>query len=258
MLNIIKMNDSIWRIHEENRTTNPDAYLVVGNDRAVVIDALESEAGLYNTVKQLTDKPLFLLLTHGHPDHAGVGVDTFVINHCPVYMNYKDMPLLPLYCSKTQKDTDVIMELNAGDSFDLGGIVLEAFAIPGHTPGSIAFIEQKHKILFSGDSLGSGGIWMWLPECLPLSDYLHTLEETKKLFAAIPELILYPGHIGQSDEALGMDYLNDLYQLTKTILEQDGNVDGTWEHFTLPTGKYKFINTAYGRVTSYCFSPDKL
>ncbi len=44
-------------------------YLVVGHDRACVIDTMNGYNDLYQAVRGLTDKPLTVVNTHGHPDH---------------------------------------------------------------------------------------------------------------------------------------------------------------------------------------------
>ena len=44
-------------------------YLVVGNERACVIDTMNGYNDLYQAVRELTDKPLTVVNTHGHPDH---------------------------------------------------------------------------------------------------------------------------------------------------------------------------------------------
>ncbi len=43
-------------------------YLVVGNEMACVIDTMNGYNDLYQAVRKLTDKPLTVVNTHGHPD----------------------------------------------------------------------------------------------------------------------------------------------------------------------------------------------
>lgn len=46
-------------------------YLVEGSARAALIDTGMGFAGLFETVRALTDKPVIVLNTHGHLDHTG-------------------------------------------------------------------------------------------------------------------------------------------------------------------------------------------
>ena len=57
---------NIFLMDEAHEATG---YLVVGNERACVIDTMNGYNDLYQAVRELTDKPLTVVNTHGHPDH---------------------------------------------------------------------------------------------------------------------------------------------------------------------------------------------
>ena len=65
---VIQIAPQTWCI-SEFRLVN--AFLLEGRDRAVLIDTGCGIADLSRTVSQLTDRPLLVLLTHGHADHTG-------------------------------------------------------------------------------------------------------------------------------------------------------------------------------------------
>lgn len=46
-------------------------YLIEGTERAVLIDGLVGAGSLKNYVREMTDLPVTLILTHGHLDHTG-------------------------------------------------------------------------------------------------------------------------------------------------------------------------------------------
>ena len=48
--------------------------------------------------------------------------------------------------------------VHEGDVIDLGDRPLRIIDIPGHTPGSIAIIDEKNRILVSGDSVEDGNL----------------------------------------------------------------------------------------------------
>lgn len=56
----------IYLMDEAHEATG---YLVAGNERACVIDTMNGYNDLYQAVRELTDKPLTVVNTHGHPDH---------------------------------------------------------------------------------------------------------------------------------------------------------------------------------------------
>ena len=53
---------------------------------------------------------------------------------------------------------------------------MRVLEVPGHTPGSVAFYDEKRNLLFTGDAIGSGiGVWMIVPGGLTLSEYLSLI-----------------------------------------------------------------------------------
>ena len=50
-------------------------YLVEGGERALLIDGLSGVGSLKAFVRELTDLPVELALTHGHVDHAGAAFE---------------------------------------------------------------------------------------------------------------------------------------------------------------------------------------
>lgn len=48
-----------------------------------------------------------------------------------------------------------IEDLKDGMRFDLGGTVLQIYATPGHTPGSVVILDENTGDLFASDSFGS-------------------------------------------------------------------------------------------------------
>ncbi len=64
-----------WQIRQDfwaitNRFTNI-MYLLVGEDRALLIDTGYGEGNIRAFVETITQKPLVVISTHGHFDHTG-------------------------------------------------------------------------------------------------------------------------------------------------------------------------------------------
>ena len=68
-------------------------YLVVGSERALLVDAGLGTGDLRGLVEGLIgDRPLDVVITHGHPDHiAAMGQFQ---DHYDVYMNHRDLPMV--------------------------------------------------------------------------------------------------------------------------------------------------------------------
>jgi glyoxylase-like metal-dependent hydrolase (beta-lactamase superfamily II) len=148
-------------------------YLLVGEDKALLVDTGCGICNLKEEVAKITEKPYDVVLTHGHIDHAG-GVGAFdrihlckadydmVINLDFAYLKeYADMlgksggynvyDYSPEVIKPFAKAPELI-PIYEGKIFELGNRPVEAFEIPGHTPGGICFMDDKTGILFSGDA----------------------------------------------------------------------------------------------------------
>lgn len=119
--------------------TNEFLYLIEGKLEAVLIDTCLGIGNLRAFVESLTSKPITVILTHGHVDHA-MGAPEFERVYMsskdnPVFMEHSDLEVRKEYIAmalgdKAPKldDGDYVqatnpdfMELKEGDRFDLGG-----------------------------------------------------------------------------------------------------------------------------------------
>jgi hydroxyacylglutathione hydrolase len=83
-----------------------------------------------------------IFLTHGHPDHTA-GCKLFP--GAQVYALEAELPVIG-------DAANVTHALHDGDIIHVGSLSVEAFAVPGHTPGSAAYLAGG--VLFFGDSAG--------------------------------------------------------------------------------------------------------
>jgi glyoxylase-like metal-dependent hydrolase (beta-lactamase superfamily II) len=160
-----------------DETTNPphtqQMGLIIGTQRAALIDTGLGLADLRKFVAQFTDVPVIVLNTHGHLDHVGAD-QLFDMS----YISKEDEATmlsstregrLRGYSEFMAGNTAMIDFatrnmvgdkpfkygfIKDGDQIDLGGgVVVEAIGFPGHTPGSMAYVVRKDKIAFTGDSV---------------------------------------------------------------------------------------------------------
>ena len=117
-----QLDEHTW-IGNGHRVYNESLYLVEGNDRALLIDAGTYIPELDKIVAKITSKPVTMMLTHAHGDHAG-GVGPFP----EVYLNAGDMTIVP---NSMRNYKGQIKYLSDGEVIDLGG----RFLFPGHYSG---------------------------------------------------------------------------------------------------------------------------
>jgi len=100
-----------------------------------------------------------------------------------------------------------------GDVFDLGGPVLEAIHLPGHSPGHCGFFHRKSRTLFSGD-IGPDAFGPW---------YGHACSSAEDFAASIDRIIrLRPRLLVTSHTApIGRDIAGSLRRYKARIAERD-------------------------------------
>lgn len=166
----------IWLMDEAHEATG---YLVVGREKACLIDTMNGLSDLSRAVREITDRPVTVINTHGHPDHIFGNV-----YFGGAFMHPADLELSRLFtedpefvkaCEEKRLRMPPFSETREGDVFDLGGRRLEVFELPGHTPGGILLLLREDRILFTGDSVNHH-LWMQLDGCCPMEDYVENLD----------------------------------------------------------------------------------
>jgi hydroxyacylglutathione hydrolase len=219
-----KINDRFYMLGEKLN----DSYdfmvnamaLVIGDKKAALIDTGYGTDNLRAFVEKFTDLPVVVLNTHADPDHIG-GNSYF--DEC--YLNERDASLIPWalgredrlhyikcwvgenhelyqYIEKniTGSTPFQYKNIDEGDVIDLGGVSLEAVKIPGHTKGSIAFIDTRDDAVFTGDSVVPM-LWLYLDRCESVEVYLKSLEHFAERTQGLNNL--YCGHgLSKLDMAL--------------------------------------------------------
>jgi glyoxylase-like metal-dependent hydrolase (beta-lactamase superfamily II) len=176
-------------------------YLVVGNEKALLYDTAYGIGDLKGEVRKITDKPITVVLSHGHVDHVN-GAYQFDSAHIsdkdyslsisqstPEYKigNFKrvkdgGLEVPPSFDHDVYNNSGpgIIWGLRPGDTFDLGGLSAQAVAMEGHTPGSTGLLIKEKRTLLAGDATNEH-MWLFLLESLPISGYIKMLERTLKL-----------------------------------------------------------------------------
>jgi glyoxylase-like metal-dependent hydrolase (beta-lactamase superfamily II) len=213
----------VWQFCEElGPGHSVDAWLVAGEKRALLIDALQFAEGVYPKIRELSSLPVDVLIAHGHGDHTGPVMGEVKEAGGKVYIHSADIPLVT---ADGKYPAAFFEPLAEGQNFDLGGVILEPVLVPGHTPGSLVVLERRRQWLFSSDTIGSGPFWIQLPHSQPLHTIRDNLRALYEDVRRYPDLLIYPGHRYQSPEPLGLFYIADTLETLELILA--GKLTGT-------------------------------
>ena len=180
-LYIREVRPGIFLMDEAHEATG---YLVVGKDRACVIDTMNGYCDIGQAVREITDLPVTVVNTHGHPDHifGNVYFDGGRLHPADgeLARSFTEHPEFLENCRREGLTMPPFTDILPGEVIDLGGRTLEVIALPGHTAGGILLLLREDRILFTGDSINHH-LWMQLDGCLPLRAFLKELDRVLPL-----------------------------------------------------------------------------
>lgn len=169
---VTQLNDHIWLMDDNHEATG---YLVTGKEKALVIDTMNGSDDLHEIVREITELPIMVVNTHGHPDH----IFGNVYFDC-AYLHPDDFELAASFAARGAKAMGLkippFLPIRGGEIIDLGDLTLEVIELPGHTPGGICLLLKEDRILFTGDSINHH-LWMQLDGCLRLDEFLQKLDQ---------------------------------------------------------------------------------
>lgn len=260
---IIEIAPNTWCLSEFKLV---NCYLVEGNNYACLIDTGCGIGNLREVVKSITTKPLLILLTHAHPDHDG-GIYQF--KDCPIYLNGDDSQvigfkalfknfrkeyiesrgpvrfpngykeLLSLVPDPLPNDNYEYIDLKQHSKIDLGNRILEVIPTPGHTKGSVSFLDLNTKILFSGDTFNTQIILQRQPnnELTLVQEYHNMVSVVMNRYSDFKQLA-----IGHDGVLYAKEIIKDYYELTKGLL--NGSIVGEYKEIGFRKGDVAYLGLA--------------
>lgn len=147
-------------------------FLITGEAGSLLIDTGFPDTPLAGAVQQTAAGPVQVLLTHGDWDHTG---NLAAFGACRAHPADREMLPGGIDCQP----------LREGDRFSCGGYELTVLEIPGHTPGSVAFWDERNGLLLPGDSVQQEGpVYLFGPH-RDLDAYLKSLERLWQMRDAV-------------------------------------------------------------------------
>ena len=177
-----------------------NCYLLVNHKTGelLVVDPGDQAQLIEKQIEKTGAKPVAVLLTHGHFDHAGAAEEL------------ADKYQISIYAHEAEKETLEDPGLNLcgmigehkvyhADIFvkdeevlNLAGFSIRVFFTPGHTIGGCCYYIADEKILFSGDTLFQESVGRTDFPRGSASDLIRAIRE--KLMPLPDDVTVYTGH----------------------------------------------------------------
>ena len=157
---------------------------IVGQRRAAVLDpgpAIDAHVTAV-AAEVVGAESVVLLLTHGHPDHAGAA---------PALAGRLGARILGAWANGPREPGAPFQALGDGEGLDTDMGELTALSTPGHAREHLVFHWPDQRAVFVGDLLLGVGETTWVggyPGCV--ADYLASLDRIESLGARV----LLPAH----------------------------------------------------------------
>ena len=170
--------DNLWIIEEENVRS----FLIVGTEQALLIDSGCGIDDIKGIVEGITKLPVTLVNTHVDMDHTNCNWQfSRIFMHPSEYFLYH----------RNMGRNDRIEPLWDGTVFSLGDREIVAVMNPGHTSGSVTFLDTKGRRIVGGDSIQNGRIFLF-GETRDLLAFAHSMRRMENFLDKVDKV--YPSH----------------------------------------------------------------
>ncbi|MDR3508825.1 MAG: MBL fold metallo-hydrolase [Caulobacteraceae bacterium] len=227
------------------------AYLIIGQERALLFDSGSGTRDISGVVAGLTRLPVTVMASHLHYDHLG-GIAPFA------HVAMIDLPqtradvsrglfragryeYLGLIDHLAPPPVKVGEWLAPGAVIDLGGRSLTVLNTPGHTPTSAALWDAAGHRLFIGDYIYPTTLYAFLPGA-SLSAYHHT---ARRLLTTLPaDTVLWTAHCCRKGEGVAAPWLS-----MRDLRDLDAALTRVARGQARPTGFYPRIYPVNRQMT---------
>jgi glyoxylase-like metal-dependent hydrolase (beta-lactamase superfamily II) len=234
-----QVGERVWVFTDQRINLVPNIGVVVGDDATLVVDTgmgRRNGERLLERVRELSDKPLLLTLTHFHPEHgwgaqAFAGAATIVYNRVQrEELEEKFGSFVELFSSFGPEVAELLSDVRlvrphvvyGGDEaeLDLGGVTVQlSYHGPAHTRGDQLVLLPSERVLFAGDLVENRFFPILPDEDAHGSEWIALLEQLEALEATT----VVPGHGEVGDGALIREVREYLEYVRSRVAEAFAN-----------------------------------
>lgn len=195
-----QIDEDTYVISEYQHREETHCYLLLGSDKALLIDTGLGVANIREIVDNITSLPIMAVTTHVHWDHIGghrffeefavyEAEKEWIMGEFPLPLSVVKQNLLNGNCEFPESFNIENYKIFSGnpqeilhdnDEIDLGNRKVKVLHTPGHSPGHCCFYEEERACLYSGDLIYKGCLDMFYPTTNPKL-FAQSIDSVSKL-----------------------------------------------------------------------------
>ena len=241
---VYDIGHDVYAIYEPYQFQEVISYLIMGEDKAILLDTGNGIGDMKQLVNEVWKKELIVVNSHSHFDHVGSnyqfdtvhvfnhptmidvmehGIDQDVIdrNYGPETYSYQSpidyQPMSYRRCNYQTFNEDVV--------FDLGRRRFRIIYTPGHSMDSIMLVNDEEKLLFTGDTYYPAQLY-----CFTEGTFDTYVETMKKLASVYGDYTLITSHNEPLRSGKVLQEVSKFFQKIKNNEIECKNVDGLKEY----------------------------
>tara|TARA_R100001377_G_scaffold65307_1_gene40703 strand:+ start:5933 stop:6778 length:846 start_codon:yes stop_codon:yes gene_type:complete len=237
---VYQLNENTYAIYEPYQWQEAISYLLLGSEKALLVDTLQGIGDLKTVVDQLTSLPVIVVNTHSHFDHVSgnyqfdniYGVDNpFTLENAKGHDHsvnagnmtadtfWKNVPKDFSANTYENKPYKISKYLSDGEIIDIGDRPIEVVFAPGHSPDSLILIDKNNRMMMTGDSFYPAPLYVYSATS-SFRDYFNSVQTMRKYQDDVDFLL--PGH---NETMQPSTYLAKLQEATLAV--QDSRTPST-------------------------------
>lgn len=177
-----------------------NCYFAINDEtkETLIIDPGAEAGRLAEILEKEQLKPVAVLLTHGHFDHAGGAAEIASHFGIRIYALEEEEETLSSPALNLSRWDEKEMVYHADEfledeqEIDLAGFHIRVFHTPGHTVGGCCYYFPYQNVLFSGDTLFHMSVGRTDFPKGSMSDIIRSIQQ--KILPLPDETMVYPGH----------------------------------------------------------------
>ncbi|MDW7773341.1 MAG: MBL fold metallo-hydrolase [Desulfobulbaceae bacterium] len=246
------------------------SYLVFGSSVCLVDSGVKgSDQVIYDYMRDLERDPQdirMLILTHAHPDHIGSAAAIKKHTGCAVLchpqakawiedvdLQFRERPV-PGFHILVGGSVTPDRFLEEAEIIDLGGISLQTYYTPGHSPDSLALFCPEEGVLIAGDAIPQ-------QNDLPIYDDAPALAASivkMKKINGLKYLLSSWSNPATGDDVMrmldgGLVYLNTIHRVFRSIMQENEIMSDPMQFCALMAGHLGLPEAAVNPIVAQSF-----